>query len=524
MGEIEKGAGGRPGAPWGVFKGPTAAANDLAAALRQWLDASGMRVKDFHAKLQPVDFGDGRVPSLDTVYSRFAGGNLDWYFVSAVVQICSADTVTLNRQLKQARQLWSMATAAERARRERRRIERRANPPVVEIPPALTAADNNLPAEQRLIATFDKIGRLYEAQAALKEINHRLELLVVLALGNEKDNIHRIADLERQLAAALENQAPDPTQITAYQVMIEDAGTREEEMALARYDAEDDRDIAQQMLDHANQEIADLKAEIDRLKSVFGLSSQRIAERVGDVLGDRLQGVDGAIGAVQKILDEEHDQLRRLRESLGWRLVGDEKPTDRRTIPGEVVHPEDDESPTTPDNPTPSQVVVPEQPDNRTTPDNPTPSQEVIPLTKRAREVAAAGGEHAQAALSRLPRLLGIAITITWAVIVGSTFTDIRRGPASLLSVVLSALAGLLLLGCFQIWVRTVVRRGMTRESEHFAESLFIGTTHQRQLQFHVRTPTPLQMIGLMAGLLVPDYLGPLNTLGQGIAHLIGMA
>ncbi|MFI6449109.1 hypothetical protein [Kitasatospora sp. NPDC050543] len=556
MGEIERGAGGRPGAPWGELKGPTSAVNDLAKTLREWLDASGLRVKDFHAKLQPIDFGEGRVPSLDTVYNRFAGGNLDWYFVSAVVQICSADAVTVNKRLKEAQGLWSKVAAAERARRETRRAARRANPPVVEVPAALTAADN-LSADQRLIATYDKIGQMYEAQAALKETNHRLELLVVLALGKEKDYVHQIADLERQLEAALANQAPDPARIAAYEVMIEDVRAREAEMALARYEAEDDRDVAQQMLGHANQEIAGLKTEIDRLKSVFGLSAQRTVERVGDILGDGLQGVDGAIGAIQQILDEEHDQLRRLRESLGWRLVGDEEPArpGGRTIVGEVVHPVDDTAPTTPDNPptsqnallerpvdptmrpddpvagrtgvyqgpdnpTTGQVAVPERPDNPTTrPDNPT-----VPFAQRVRETAATGNEYAQAALRRLPRLLGIAITISWAIIVGSAFTEIRRGPASLLGMVFSALAGLTLLGCFQLWVRKVVSRGMTRESDFMFDSLFIGTTTRRVTHYHVRTPTFFQTVGLLPALIAPDYLGPLNTLGQGIAHLVGMA
>ncbi|GLW75466.1 hypothetical protein Kpho02_77630 [Kitasatospora phosalacinea] len=375
MAEADKGTTGRAGAPWGPLKGPTPEANHLAATLRQWLDASDLRVKDFHAQLEPVDFGGGKVPSPDTVYSRFAGIKLDWNFVSAVVQVCSADEDTRATRLKQGRQMLNKAVEAARVRRESERVRRRAGLPPVQVPPALPApGTDSLPPGPRLLAAQDKIIQMYEKQSTLQQANHRLELIVALAAAKEQEYLRDIADLERRLADALAARTSEPAQIALYEKKIEEARAREEAMANARYDAEDDRDIARQMLGHANQEIADLKAEIDRLKTVFGVTTQRIVERVGDVLGDRLQIVDGAIDAVQRIVGEEHDQLREMGRSLGWSLPEDQKPSgfDGRTIPGEVLYSEPDNPPSTPDNPPTSQDTALSRPDNPPArPDNP---------------------------------------------------------------------------------------------------------------------------------------------------------
>ncbi|GLW74496.1 hypothetical protein Kpho02_67940 [Kitasatospora phosalacinea] len=573
MGEIEKGTGGRPGAPWGPFKGRTSEANDLAQMLRQWLDSSELRVKDFHAKLEPVDFDSGKVPSLDTVYNRFAAVSLDWDFASAVVHHCSADGPTMNKRLKEAQRLWSRVTAAERALRERKRAERRARPPVVEVPATLKAPDSRPPG-QLLIEAYDKMDGMRQAHSLLQTSYHRLEMIAFLLLAKGEKDVQRIIELEGKLAAALAAQAPDPAKVTTYEVMIDEARAEEEDTARARYEAEDSQDLAGQMLLRANQEIIRLKAEIDRLKAALGLSAQRTAERVGDVLDDGLQNVGGAIDEIQHILEEEHDQLHRLRESLGWRLADDESPSrlDDRTIIGEVVRPRErpegtatpdnpptsayrpltgpdnpprepdnphrPENPATPDNPPTSQDTPRERPENPTTPNSPptgqialkeqpgapAAGQKAASLPERMRHLATAGNQRARTALTYLPRLIAGAISISWAIVIGTTFTEIRRGPASLLSIILSALAGLLLLGCFKLWIHTVAQRGMTRRSDPFSDSLFIGTTQQRQLLFHVRPPTPLQALGLLAGLLVPDHLGLFHTLGHDIAHLIGMA
>ncbi|MGA5559297.1 hypothetical protein [Streptomyces lavendulocolor] len=64
----------------------------------------------------------------------------------------------------------------------------------------------------------------------------------------------------------------------------------------------------------------------------------------------------------------------------------------------------------------------------------------------------------------------------------------------------------------------------MTREQAWEGDSLFIGTTTQRVVQYYVRTPTLPQLAGLLPALIAPQYLGPLDTLGREAARLIGMA
>ncbi|MFF9870545.1 hypothetical protein ACF1G0_35155, partial [Streptomyces sp. NPDC013953] len=150
------------------------------------------------------------------------------------------------------------------------------------------------------------------------------------------------------------------------------------------------------------------------------------------------------------------------------------------------------------------------------------------PLPQRIKQAAASAksavGRHVRTAVPYTVRFTVLAVIVAWSIVVGSAFTEIRRGSASLLSVTLSALVGLVLLGCFQIRARKVVSRGMTREHAWEGDSLFIGTTTQRVVRYYIRTPTLPQLAGLLPALTAPQYLGPLDMLGRQAAHLINMA
>ncbi|MFF1561569.1 hypothetical protein [Streptomyces sp. NPDC058279] len=530
MGEIASGGGGRPGAPWGELKGKTKEANDLAEAMRRWLDASGLRVGTFHKELVPEHFSDGRIPSLDTLYSRFAGVAPSWEFVSAVVQICSPDAVTMNERQREVKRLWARWEEASRGGKTGRGVARR-NAPIVEVPDGPTLPVD-ASSDQRLIAAYEKIHQMYEARLIATESHHRLELLLFVMIGREHDHLEHIARLEQQLGTAMEQHAPDAAQIAGLRTMIEEAEARENQLLRARDKAETERNIAQQMLEHANRRIAALQEEIEKIRA-GSVAAESAVARVETAAVDVLHDVDGAIGQIQRILEEEHDQLYRLRQALGWRLVddGDRVPFDSHTIAGEVVDTADSESPTTPDNSLTRQVETLEPPD---APDNPDahhtpsrPTQTRSPAVRKAQRIrqttapaARALGRHALATVRSPRRLTVLVATVAWAIVVGSAFTEIRRGSASLLSMFLSALVGLLLLGCCQRRVRTVVSHGVTRDFD----SVFLGTTTRKVHWYQVRTPTLAQAVGLLPSLIAPEYLGPLNTLGQELARLIGMA
>ncbi|MGA5559296.1 hypothetical protein [Streptomyces lavendulocolor] len=357
MGEIAGSRGGRPGAPWGALKGGTPEANDLARVMREWLDASGMRVREFHAKLQPEDFTGGRIPSVDTVYNRFAGIAPDWEFVSAVVHICSPDAVTMNQRQGEAQELWRKWVAAKRRGKTARSGVARRGDLVVEAPEGLgLPADAS--ADQRLIAAYEKINQMYEARLIATESHHRLELLLYFMIGRENDHLQHIERLEQQLGSAMEQRTPDPAQIAGLRTMIEEAEVREGQLLRARDKAEAERDIAQQMLDHTNRTIRCLQEEIERIK-VGPVSTETTAARIEDAFVSDLNDVDGALGQIQRILEEEHDQLHRLRHRLGWRLVSGDATSDGHVIVGQVVDPVGREVPTTPDNPATRQLGAP---------------------------------------------------------------------------------------------------------------------------------------------------------------------
>ncbi|CAL9278433.1 hypothetical protein [Streptomyces sp. SudanB25_2051] len=520
-------ASGKGGRPWGELKGGRPEANDLATAMRKWLRASGMTARQFHAKLQPEDFTGGRIPSIDTVYSRFAGIAPDWEFVSAVVHICSPDVVTMNKWKGEAQELWKKWVAAERDGKKARKGVAQHGGLVVEVPdiPGLPATAS---ADERLLAAYDKIQQMYEAQLIATKSHHRLEMLLFLMLGRENDHLQHIARLEQQLDSVMEQRTPDPAQIATLRTMIEEAEVRERQLLQARDKAQTERDIAQQMLDHANRTIKCLQEEIERLKA-GAVSMGTTVVRLEDAFVSGLNDVDGALGQIQRILEEEHDQLYRLRRRLGWRLVDGGIASAPHVIAGQVVDPAGREHPITPDNPPTGQLAASAFPDNPATGHAlPKPRPPALLLAQRiGRATASAKSVVRRGVHTAVPYTLRFTVLVmiaVWSMIVGSTFTEIRRGDASLLSVTLSAVAGLVLLGCFQIRVRQIVKRGMTREHAWEGDSLFIGTTRQRVIQYYVRTPTLLQLVGLAPSLTAPQYLGPLDTLGRELAHFLGMA
>lgn len=109
---------GRGGRPWGPPQGPSQEINDLVVLLRQWLLGSGLNVRTFHPLLIEEHFGagvpgnpkDSKIPSVDTVYRRFAGEGITWEFVEAVIDICSdKDGQKQQQWAAEARALWNAA-------------------------------------------------------------------------------------------------------------------------------------------------------------------------------------------------------------------------------------------------------------------------------------------------------------------------------------------------------------------------------------------------------------------------------
>lgn len=99
----------RAGRPWGALQGPSKELNEIAEALRAWLDENGITVAELHARLTPDHFPDYEVPVKRKLYDLFAGKDLTWPFVEAVADICTPGNASAQQQkLVRIRDLWDI--------------------------------------------------------------------------------------------------------------------------------------------------------------------------------------------------------------------------------------------------------------------------------------------------------------------------------------------------------------------------------------------------------------------------------
>ncbi|MFD6960903.1 hypothetical protein ACFWDL_36410, partial [Streptomyces venezuelae] len=243
----------RAGRPWTAARGPSAEINELVETLRSWLDVAQMPVARLYQSLTAEHFVGGQVPSLTRLRKQLAGEGLSWDLVEAVADVCHPDddNETSGRRLAPLQKLWRLAQTAPTATdgsgpqvtaREVLEVQRQAITAYEELNRARRAFETSEQGRQQAlqIATI-LFGMLGHAQAKVLELTRRIDAL--------RSAPQRLAGIDRleQTRRRAESQE------------------RELRTQLAR--ADNDRQQAQAVADHAARRIQELEAELEELKA-----------------------------------------------------------------------------------------------------------------------------------------------------------------------------------------------------------------------------------------------------------------
>lgn len=362
--------GKRAGRPWGAAKGSCQEINELVALMRSWLDAAGVPVTVLHERLTPDHFGDRCVPELHKLRDRLAGTDLAWELVEAVVDVCfPEDSVAASiARLAPAKQLWRAAQHT---------------PTVPGNDPDLVQARELLEAKDRTIAAYQEIDRARQAYQASEHGRHQAlqaATLVFALLGQAQA---KIAELSRRIdALRVQRPSEGAGALGTLHHRLERAIGQEKELRQALARAEEERDMAQRVADHAARRIQALEEELSLLKSIGGGVSRAEEPADGpadaassveipsaDPADETMDDVDRVLDKVHAVLEHGHETVQEAAEEVGWTAAGAQAPgaaEEWRTVPGRVLRSstgwvdprtggdEDDGaglSPTTPDNP-----------------------------------------------------------------------------------------------------------------------------------------------------------------------------
>lgn len=333
----------RAGRPWAALRGASQELNEIATALRAWLDDAGITVAVLHGRLTADHFPDGAVPAQRKLYDFCGGKDLTWAFIEAVADVCTPDDAPAQRQkLERFRPLWEAAHA---------------NPTPVGQE-ARGAGRELLEAKDRVIAAYQQIDRLRQAQADSDQARVRAEHLVTLLLSMLGQLFTKIGDLTRDRNRLLAELGPDAAALTAVEDRLREAKGHRASTQEALRRAEHERDEALRVADDARRVARRLQDELDRVRAghngPIGMSAVASEEPDGlDTTGipaapnpDEMFMDDyaEALRKAQTVLDTGSHALQAAEERIA-EASADLPPNPGNVIPGTVL------SRTTPHNP-----------------------------------------------------------------------------------------------------------------------------------------------------------------------------
>ncbi|MFF7725372.1 NACHT domain-containing protein [Streptomyces sp. NPDC008001] len=246
--------GRRAGRPWGPLRGASREANEVAEALRTWLDEAGISVGGLHARLSPEHFPDHAVPVRRKLYDLCAGKGLTWPFVEAVADVCTpGDADAQQRKLADVRELWEAA---------------RDNPTPWDEPGP--AHRELVAAKDRIIAAYERIDRLQQARADSEFARMRTNQLVMVLLTMLGRLQATISDLRQDRNRLLAERTPDPRALTVVEGHLREAEDQREGTEEAVRRAERERDEALRLADGAQRLVQRLQEEVGALRRRYG--------------------------------------------------------------------------------------------------------------------------------------------------------------------------------------------------------------------------------------------------------------
>ncbi|MGX5397168.1 NACHT domain-containing protein [Streptomyces anulatus] len=312
--------------------------NEIATALRTWLDDAGITVAVLHSRLSPDHFHDCVVPPRRKLYDFCAGKGLSWAFVEAVADACTpGDSPAQQRKLRAVRQLWEVACTN---------------------PTPLGGGRDLMEAKDQVIASYERIERLQQAQAESEQARLRAEHLVTMLLTMLGQLFAKIGDLTQHRDQLLAERSPNPAALTALEGRLQEAAGHREETEEALGRAQRERDEALQMAAEARRVARRLQEELDWVRA--GESGPAAPPTSADLGPDHLDTADMPVtpDPDDLFLHDYAEALRKARTvldsgSAALQAAGEQiaeadavlRPDSGDVVPGMVL------SRTTPDNP-----------------------------------------------------------------------------------------------------------------------------------------------------------------------------
>jgi chromosome segregation ATPase len=243
---------------------------------------------------------------------------LTWEIIEAVADVCFPDDSAEEtaERLAPAKRLW---TAAQKS-----------PTPLQDADVAAAVTRELLDAKDRTIAAYEEIDRARQAYQASERGRHQAlqaATLVFALLGQAQA---KIAELTRQVDALQARPVSHSAELESMQHRLQRAREQEKDIRAALATAEEERDIAQRVADHAARRIDALEAEIAVLKAgtseavddtpTISSASLLVAGDIPSVdpADAVMDDVDRALDKVRAVLQHEHEAVQEAAEEVGW--------------------------------------------------------------------------------------------------------------------------------------------------------------------------------------------------------------
>jgi serine phosphatase RsbU (regulator of sigma subunit)/anti-sigma regulatory factor (Ser/Thr protein kinase) len=249
-----------------------------------------------------------------------AGEALTWDLVEAVADVCFPNEPVdrAGQRLQRARDLWERACADPT--------------PLAGGTQELALAHELLAAKDRTIEVYQElqvVRQAYEASERSRAQALQISTLLFAMLGQAQA---KVAELKRRVDALQVLPPKDPEEHTALELRLDRSQRQQIELRQQLTRAEQERDTAQQVADHAARRIQSLEAELAALREWAGDENPGFAQELTSqvprpgwqAISDDdavLDDVDLALQKARAVLDEEHDAVQQAAHDMGYRAT-----------------------------------------------------------------------------------------------------------------------------------------------------------------------------------------------------------
>jgi serine phosphatase RsbU (regulator of sigma subunit) len=306
--------------------------NDLVGMLRGWLDEAQLSVPRLHQRLTADHFASQQVPELRRLRDHLAGDGLTWDLVEAVADLCFPGDGSEKAQLRLARpkELWEASKTAPTLVRG-------------EGPEVAAPAAELLHAHERTIQVYEELTRTrraYEVSEQGRQQALRMATLLYATLGQAQS---KVALLTRQLEMLPTRSDVPSAELAGNRYEVQRASSQEKDLYQQLARAEQDRQTAQTVADHAARRIQQLEVELRRLKAGTVADDQASAPEAAPALPSSSQAdsqgddasldlVDQALDTARQVLDREHQSVQQAAEDIGFNVTLPYRPEPDPTI------------------------------------------------------------------------------------------------------------------------------------------------------------------------------------------------